>query len=137
MLSKEVTITIYKVFGMTRPEIEPRPTGPLANILPTRPISQSGQRADQVEVNHKKHGENQIKLDIYIYIYIYICVCVCVCVYTAIWKHYMDSNKTAREKARRQLQKNAANNLEQVLAATPHKTSTVRPPASYHENYSS
>ena len=25
----------------------------------------------------------------------------------------------------------------QVLAATPHKTPTVRPPASYHENYSS
>ena len=37
----------------------------------------------------------------------------------------------------RQLHKNAACNLEQVLAATPHKTPTVRPPASYHENYSS
>ena len=43
----------------------------------------------------------------------------------------MDSNKTAGE-ARRQLHKNAASNIEQVLAATPHKT-----PASYHENYSS
>ena len=43
----------------------------------------------------------------------------------------------AGEEARRQLQKNTANNLEQVLAATPHKTPTVRPPASYHENYSS
>ena len=31
----------------------------------------------------------------------------------------------------------AASNLEQVLAATPHKTPTVRPPASYHENSSS
>ena len=41
------------------------------------------------------------------------------------------------EEARRQLHKNAASNLEQVLAATPHKTPTVRPPASYHENYSS
>ena len=40
----------------------------------------------------------------------------------------MDSNKTAGEEARRQLQKNAASNLEQVLAATPHKTPTVRPP---------
>ena len=30
--------------------------------------------------------------------------------------------------------KNAASNLEQILAATPHKTPTVRPPASYHEN---
>ena len=55
----------------------------------------------------------------------------------AIWMHYMDSNKTAVEEARRQLHKNAASNLEQVLAVTPHKTPTVRPPASYHENYSS
>ena len=44
---------------------------------------------------------------------------------------------SAGEEARRQLHKNAASNLEQVLAATPHKTPTVRPPASYHENYSS
>ena len=48
-----------------------------------------------------------------------------------------DANKTAGEEARRQLHKNAACNLEQVLAATPHKTPTVRPPTSYHENYSS
>ena len=47
------------------------------------------------------------------------------------------TNKTAGEEARRQLHKNAACNLEQVLAATPHKTPTVRPPTSYHENYSS
>ena len=45
-------------------------------------------------------------------------------------------NETAGEEARRQLHKNAASNLEQVLAATPHKTPTVLPPASYHENYS-
>ncbi len=56
---------------------------------------------------------------------------------TAIWVHYMDSNKTAEEEARRQLPKNAASNLEHVLAATPHQTPTVRPPAPYHENYSS
>ena len=43
----------------------------------------------------------------------------------------------AGEEARRQLQRNAASNLEQVLAVTPKKTPTVRPPASYHENYSS
>ena len=49
----------------------------------------------------------------------------------------MDANKTAGEEARRQLHKNTMCNLEQVLAATPHKTPTVRPPASYHENYSS
>ena len=48
----------------------------------------------------------------------------------------MDANKTAREEARRQLHKITAGNLEQVLTVTPHKTPTVRPPASYHENYS-
>ena len=58
-------------------------------------------------------------------------------IHTAIWVHYMDANKTAGEEARRQLHKNAACNLEQVLAATPHKTPTVRPPVPYHENYSS
>ena len=31
----------------------------------------------------------------------------------------------------------AASNIEQVLAATPHKTPTIRPLASYHENYPS
>ena len=39
------------------------------------------------------------------------------------------------EEARRQLHENAAGNIEQVLAATPHKVSTMRPPASHHENY--
>ena len=43
--------------------------------------------------------------------------------------HYMDANKTAGEEAKWQLHKNAACNPEQVLAATPHKTPTVRPPA--------
>ena len=49
--------------------------------------------------------------------------------------HYLDANKTAGEKARRQLQKNAASNIGQVLAATPHKAPTIRPPNSHHENY--
>ena len=48
--------------------------------------------------------------------------------------YYMDANKTALEEARRQLHKNAASNLEQVMAATPHKTPTVQPPTSYNEN---
>ena len=56
---------------------------------------------------------------------------------TVVWMHYMDANKTAGEEARRQLHKNAASNLEQVLAATPHKAPTIRPPASHHENYPS
>ena len=49
MLSKEASSTIFKVFGMTRPGIEPRSPGPLANTLTARPMS-----------------------EIYIYIYIYI-----------------------------------------------------------------
>ena len=40
VLSKEVSSTILKVFGMTWPGIEPRSTGPLANTLPTRLMSQ-------------------------------------------------------------------------------------------------
>ena len=51
--------------------------------------------------------------------------------------HYMDADKTAGEETRWQLHKNAACNPEQVLAATPHKTPTVRTPAPYHEIYSS
>ena len=39
------------------------------------------------------------------------------------------------EKAWRQLRKNAANNIEQVMEATPHKAVTVRPPTAHHENY--
>ena len=40
VLSNEVSSTIFKVFGMTWPGIEPRSPGSLANILPTRPMSQ-------------------------------------------------------------------------------------------------
>ena len=53
---------------------------------------------------------------------------------TAVWMHYMDANKTAGEKARRQFHKNTASNIEQVLAAAPHMAPTIRPPASHHEN---
>ena len=56
---------------------------------------------------------------------------------TAIWMHYLDANKTAGEKARRQLHKNAASNTEQVLESKPHKAPTIRPPTSHHENYPS
>ena len=49
--------------------------------------------------------------------------------------HYLDANKTVGEEARRQLHKNAARNIEQVLGATPHKKPAVRPPTSHHENY--
>ena len=50
---------------------------------------------------------------------------------------YMDANKTAGEEARRQLHKNVASNIKQVLAATPNEAPTIRPPAFHHENYPS
>ena len=53
---------------------------------------------------------------------------------TAKWMHYLDAHKTAGEKARQQLHKNAASNIEQVLDETPQKTPTIRPPTSNHEN---
>ena len=34
---------------------------------------------------------------------------------TTVWMHYMDANKTYREKAWLQLDKNAASNIEQVI----------------------
>ena len=49
----------------------------------------------------------------------------------------LDADKTAGEKARRQLHKNAASNIKQVLEATPHKAPTIRQPTSHHENYPS
>ena len=51
MLSKEVSSTIFKVFGMTRPGIEPRSPRPLANTT---------------------HEANESVFNKYIYIYIYI-----------------------------------------------------------------
>ena len=51
--------------------------------------------------------------------------------------HYLDANKTAGEEARWQLHKNVASNIEQVLAATPNKAPTIRPPSSHYENYPS
>ena len=40
---------------------------------------------------------------------------------TSVWMHHLDANKTAGEEARRQLHKNVASNIEQVLAAIPTK----------------
>ena len=47
----------------------------------------------------------------------------------AVRMHDLYANKTAGEKARRQVHKNVASNVKQVLAATPHETPTIRPPA--------
>ena len=51
--------------------------------------------------------------------------------------HYMDANKTYGEKAWRQLYKNAASNIKQVLEAALYKIAAVRPLTTHHENYSS
>ena len=59
------------------------------------------------------------------------------CIVTGICMHYLDANKTAGEKARRQLHKNAASIIEQVLEATPHRAPTIRLRTSHHENYPS
>ena len=39
------------------------------------------------------------------------------------------------EKAGRQLHKNAASNIEQVLEVAPQKVAAVRPLTTHHENY--
>ena len=56
---------------------------------------------------------------------------------TAVWMLYLDANKMAGEKARRQLYKTIASNIEQVLEATPHKAPSIKPPTYHHENYPS
>ena len=43
--------------------------------------------------------------------------------------------KRLERETRRQLHKNVESNIEQVLVTTPHKTPTIRPLASHHENY--
>ena len=47
----------------------------------------------------------------------------------------MDTNQTYGEKAWRQLNKNAASNIEQDLETAPHKMAAVRPPTTHHENH--
>ena len=56
---------------------------------------------------------------------------------TAIWMHHLDANKTYGEKAWRQLHKNAASNIEQVLETAPHKAAVAGLPTTHHENYPS
>ena len=63
-------------------------------------------------------------------------VCLFVCLFVCFkWMHYLDADLTVGEEARRQLYKNVKSNIEQVLAATPHKAPTIRSPTTYHENY--
>ena len=46
VLSKEASSTIFWVFGMTRPGIEPRSPGPLANTLTIMPMSGKSKNGD-------------------------------------------------------------------------------------------
>ena len=61
MLSKEATSTIFKVFGMTRPGVEPRSPEPLANTLPTRPMSwfYQEEKEDDGDANADKNDNDE------------------------------------------------------------------------------
>ena len=52
-------------------------------------------------------------------------MCVCECV------HHMDAKKAYREKATRELLKNASSYIEQILEASSHKITAV-PPSTSH-----
>ena len=65
MLGKEVSSTIFKFFGMTRPGIEPRSPGLLANTLPTRPMSHETEAVFTKKVMNNEALINET--DIYIY----------------------------------------------------------------------
>ena len=58
-LSKEVSSTIFKVFGMSWPGIEARSPGTLANTLPTRPMS----RTSNFPLNVWERIKNRLDLD--------------------------------------------------------------------------
>ena len=45
--------------------------------------------------------------------------------------HHMDADKAYKEKARRDLLKNATSYIEQILEATSHETAAVQPLTSY------
>ena len=49
--------------------------------------------------------------------------------------HHMDANKRDGEKAWRQLQKNAACYIEQVLETVSYKATIARQPSTHHQNY--
>ena len=48
VLSKAVSSTIFRVFGMTRPGFNPRSPGPLANTLPIRSMSRYQPRTGEI-----------------------------------------------------------------------------------------
>ena len=46
--------------------------------------------------------------------------------------NHIDADKAYIEKARQELPKNATSYIEQILEATSHETTVVRPPTYYH-----
>ena len=52
---------------------------------------------------------------------------------STVWVHHMVADKAYRKKkeARREQQKNVTSCIEQILEATSHETTIVRPPTSY------
>ena len=50
---------------------------------------------------------------------------------STVWMHHMDVGEKFREKATQELHKNAMSYIEQILEATSHKTTVVRPSTSY------
>ena len=49
------------------------------------------------------------------------------CVNTKVLMHHMNIDEIYREKARVELHKNAMSYIEQILEATPHKTTAIQP----------
>ena len=50
---------------------------------------------------------------------------------STIWMHHMDADTMYGEKAEREVRKNDTCYMEQILKATSHETTVVRPSASY------
>ena len=87
----------------------------------------------------------KLSLSLYIYIYVYIYIYIYIrfgfehMPYASLGSFWPNVNFRADYygEARRQLHKSVESNIEQILAATPHKAPTIRPPTSHHENYPS
>ena len=63
MLSKDASSTIFRVFGMTRPGIEPRSPKPLANTLTILPMSGTKKKKKKKKQHViTKHKEDTDKL---------------------------------------------------------------------------
>ena len=86
-----MSATVFSVFCMTRPGIEPWSPGPLANTLLIKPMAWycTNLKKKLTMMSHLCLVTSIMRILeiyslIYIYIYIYVCVCVCVCVWHEI-----------------------------------------------------